>query len=343
MRTLLALALSLLLPPPAFAASVEVVMSGLDNPRGLAFAPDGALYVTESGRGGAGPCISVRGIAFCHGATGAVSRLQHGRQQRVVEGLPSIADAAGTETGGPNDISFQGNVGYVTIGFAGVAPALRSEFGAAGNVFGHLLRLSPGGTWQVVADISAHEQANNPAGGPVETNPFAVLAEPGARLVTDAAGNALLRVAADGSITTVATFPSRPFAPTDAVPTGFARVPDGAIYLGQLTGVPFANGAASIFRIASGEAPTVWQTGFKTIIDLDFAADGSLYVLQHATGPVFFTGPGQVIRIAPDGSRAVVLGGLDRPTSLAVGPDGALYVANRGVTAMLGEVLRIVP
>lgn len=342
MRTALVVALSLSLPVPALAASVEVVMSGLDNPRGLAFAHDGALYVTEAGRGGSSPCISVRGIAFCYGATGAVSRLRHGVQERVVEGLPSIADAAGTEIGGPNDISFQGNAGYVTVGFSGVSPALRSEFGAAGGVFGHLLRLTPGGAWQVVADVSAHESANNPAGGPVETNPFAVLAEPGARLVTDAAGNSLLRVAADGSITTVATFVSRPTAATDAVPTGFVRGPDGAIYLGQLTGVPFAAGAANIFRIAPGEAPTVWQSGFKTIIDLDFAADGSLYVLEHATGPMFFAGPGRVLHIAPDGTRTVVFTGLDRPTSLAVGPDGALYITNRGVTAMAGEVLRVV-
>src|SRR5512138_1235874 len=30
---------------------VTVVMSGLDNPRGLAFGPEGALYVAEAGRG----------------------------------------------------------------------------------------------------------------------------------------------------------------------------------------------------------------------------------------------------------------------------------------------------
>ncbi|HRN61016.1 MAG TPA: ScyD/ScyE family protein [Gammaproteobacteria bacterium] len=343
MRPILILALSLLLPAPAFAASVEVVMSGLDNPRGLAFAPNGALYVAESGRGGTHPCISIRGTAFCHGSTGAISRLHKGRQDRIVQGLPSIADAAGTETGGPNDVSFQGNVAYVTIGFAGVDPSQRSVFGAAGKVYGHLLKVNPNGKWQVVADISAHEASHNPAGGPLETNPFAVLAEPGAQFVTDAAGNSLLRVAANGTMTTVATFPSRPFAATDAVPTGFARGPDGAIYLGQLTGVPFVDGAANIFRIAPGQAPTAWQSGFKTIIDLDFAADGSLYVLEHATGPVFFVGPGRIIRIAPDGSRSVVLAGLDRPTGLAVGPDGALYVSNRGITAMAGEVLRIVP
>jgi glucose/arabinose dehydrogenase len=38
-------------------ASVSVVADGLDNPRGLNFAPDGSLYVTESGVGGDGRCI----------------------------------------------------------------------------------------------------------------------------------------------------------------------------------------------------------------------------------------------------------------------------------------------
>src|SRR5688572_5506684 len=38
-------------------SDAEIVMSGLDNPRGLAFGPDGSLYVAEAGRGGAGPCF----------------------------------------------------------------------------------------------------------------------------------------------------------------------------------------------------------------------------------------------------------------------------------------------
>ena len=32
-------------------SEVAVVMSGLDNPRGPAFGPEGALYVAEAGRG----------------------------------------------------------------------------------------------------------------------------------------------------------------------------------------------------------------------------------------------------------------------------------------------------
>lgn len=74
-----------------------------------------------------------------------------------------------------------------------------------------------------------------------------------------------------------------------------------------------------------------------------FGSDGSLNVLQYATGPVFFAGPGELIRVAPNGTRSVVLGGLTRPTSVVVGPDGALYVTNNGITPGAGEVVRIEP
>ena len=84
-------------------------------------------------------------------------------------------------------------------------------------------------------------------------------------------------------------------------------------------------------------------TQFKTIIDLDFGPDGSLYVLEHATGPVFFGGPGQVVKVAPNGTRSVVVGGLIRPTSILAGDNGELYVSNQGVSLLTGEVLRIDP
>jgi hypothetical protein len=50
---------------PAAAPPWTVVMKELDNPRGLAFGDDGALYVAEAGRGGSGPCISLRGLPPC--------------------------------------------------------------------------------------------------------------------------------------------------------------------------------------------------------------------------------------------------------------------------------------
>jgi hypothetical protein len=46
--------------------------------------------------------------------------------------------------------------------------------------------------------------------------------------VARAGANALLRVAADGTISTVAVFPSRPTRSIDSVPTAVAVGPDGA-------------------------------------------------------------------------------------------------------------------
>ena len=42
----------------------KVVASGLDNPRHLAFAPGGDLYVAEAGRGGTAPCVAAPGLGF---------------------------------------------------------------------------------------------------------------------------------------------------------------------------------------------------------------------------------------------------------------------------------------
>jgi sugar lactone lactonase YvrE len=200
--------------------------------------------------------------------------------------------------------------------------------------------MSASGQWRTVADLLAHEESHNPAGGPVDSNAYGVLAAAGERIITDAGGNSLLRVDANGAISTVAVFPSRPTRATDSVPTSVVIGPDSAFYVGELTGVPFAPGAANVYRVVPGAAPAVYQAGFKTIMDIAFGPDGSLYVVEHASG-AFFSGPGRLLRIAPDGTRTTIVAALNRPTSVAVGPDGTLYVTNNGVTPGDGEVLKI--
>jgi DNA-binding beta-propeller fold protein YncE len=329
----------------ASAQTTTVVMSGLDNPRGLAFGPEGALYVAEAGRGGPGPCILLRGqqIPFCYGPTGAVSRLWRGEQERIATGLPSYAGPTGEATG-PHDISMLGRgSAYVTIGL-GFEGQPRSALPVVGDQFGWLVHLSASGHWRPIVDIAAYEFAVNPDGGALDSNPYGLLAEPGSRVVAEAGGNALLRVTANGDISTLAVFPSRPQGrPTDSVPTAVAVGPDGAYYVAELTGVPFAAGVANIYRLVPGQAPTIRWSGFTTVIDIAFGQDGSLYVLEHSTGPVYFALPGRLLRVAPDGTRTTVIDGLTRPGSVAVGPDGALYVSNRSTSIGTGEVLRIEP
>jgi DNA-binding beta-propeller fold protein YncE len=330
---------------------VTVVMSGLNGPRGLDWSPDGALYVTESGTTkSTGACATVlEGTVLqtrCYSGTGSVSRLRKGRQERIATGLPSTFLVSSGATAGPQDISFAGGRAFVVLGL-GADPAARAELGEAAARLGTLIQLQRSGEWRVVADVAGFEGSANPDGLVVYSNPFGVLAESPRRFVVDAGGNTLLEVGANGDIELLATFPRTaappPFGQAEAVPTKVSRGPDGALYVSTLSGVPFLDGAAAIYRVVPGQPPVPYATGFKTITDFAFAPDGGLYVLQFATGPVFFAGPGALIRVAPDGTRSVVAAALTQPTGLALGEDGSVYVSNRGTSSGGGEVLRIVP
>ena len=336
---------------PPTTPSTTVVMSGLNNPRGLEWGPGGWLYVAEAGAGGSTntPCLVIRGLNQCAGATGSVSRWKEGqRQERIATGLPSydpeIQPAMDGATG-PHDISFRGGQAWVTIGMGGDPAVIRPAFG---DGFGRLVRMNPTGHWRFSTDVSGYEQASNPDGGPIDTNPYGLLATHDATDVAEAGGNALLAVVKHGSISTVALFPSRPQGRrTDSVPTEVVAGPDGALYVSELTGGPFFPDEAKIWRVAGGIA-TPFLQGFADIVDIDWSCDGrQLYVLQIASG-FLMAGPPVLLRVDPMTNTRTPIAGpeLTRPTSVLVGcekhgPD-VLYVSNKGAMPAIGEVLRLV-
>jgi hypothetical protein len=338
---------------------VEVVAEGLDNPRGLDLA-GGTLVVAESGRGGPGPCVTgPEGTPVCLGATGAVTAvdLRHGGQHRVLSGLPSLAGAGGAQATGPSDVSFGRKGLYLSIGFgAPGTPEARTELGPGAEHLGQIKLLTPDGRLHFVADMVPFESTMDPDPTTTESNPNSLDAKGRGIVVADAGGNDILKVKR-GAIEVLgvlppvtvpwpadAPFPGGPpvgtMVPADAVPTSVVRAKDGTIYVGQLTGVPFVPGHASVWRIVPGQAPEVVAGGFSFITDLALGDDGSIYVTQFGTGP-FLAQPGALIRLHPDGMREVLAAGrLTSPTGVVLGRHAA-YVSNHGAEAGTGEVLRI--
>jgi glucose/arabinose dehydrogenase len=341
-------------PKPLHAqAALQVIATGLDNPRGLAFGPDGALYVAEAGRGGTSALCAVdpgTGANRCYGPTGAITRITSaGVQERVVVGLPSIAPAGGDNATGPVDIDFAMGRTWLLVGFAG-DPANRAPFEAAGIRLGSLVRVLPNGQWDYVADVSAHERTN-PDGTTIDTNPFGLRVLSDRALVADAGANALLQIALDGTVSTLAVFPARTLASGAAlqsVPTTVVQAPGGDLYVGELTGQPFPVGSARVYRVPSaGGTPVVVAGGFTNIIDIALAPNGVGYVLEHdADGIIPPLGPGvngRIVRVDATGAQTVIASvGLVKPGGIAIGPDGALYVTTRTNFAGTGGVVRIV-
>ena len=346
-------------------SNVTVVATGLNNPRGLNFGPDGGLYIAEAGSGGAGPCGPGPEGDRCFGESGSVTRIdpQTGAASRIVSGLPSLSTPDGSFSTGVHDISFQGlGNAYLTTGFGGDPNDRAIHFGPAGANFARLARMRSG-KFSLVQDLGAYEAANNPTGDEVDSNPYSILALADRRVLTDAGANALNQVSARGVVSTLATFPDRmvpapPFLelppgtliPMDCVPTTVAQGPDGAFYVGQLTGFPFPADDANIYRVpADGGTPVIHASAFTAIIDIAFAPDGSMYVLEiakHGLLAAFIEGDwgGALIHVAPNGTRTEIAAGeLTAPGGVVVGHDGAVYVTNNSIFSGTGQVLRIEP
>ncbi len=354
--------------PAAAQNDYPVVASGLDNPRGLTFATNGRLLVAEAGRGGDNcfnPDPGDPSFVMCAGYTGAITAVdtRRGAFGRVVTGLPSLASPEGVEATGPHDVATRGSSFYTLTGL-GADPAVRAMFGPPLTDMGWLWRVSFDNDKQKLVDLSAYEATANPDGGPVDSNPYSLVNLGGQRFaVADAGGNSLLAVnAATGAISTLAVFPNRvvpvdprlqaafglpPAMPAESVPNSVAVGPDGALYVGELLGFPFTPGESRVYRVAPGQAPTVYASGFSSIIDIAFGPDGSLYVLEIAKGSLiaaFLEGDftGALIKVDAQGNKTEIASeGLTAPGGVAINAAGQIYVTNNSIFPGMGQVLKI--
>lgn len=341
---------------PAHAASApgrapspiyKTVATHLHNPRQLGFSSRGAMYVAEAGRGGTGPCLtSDQGTVLCFGRTGSVTRVSHGRQRRVVQGLASLGGKAdGSMAIGPACVVAVGTHTLVlSVGF-GAPPGKRRLFSRVGRTqFAHLLAIDlRTGRHTVLGDVGHFEGKANPVGTP-DTNPTGV-ADAGSKgyLVTDSGGDTLVR-ARRGLVTGVARFKDRragstqyPSAPTDVV-----RGPDGAWYVTELTNAAAPRGSARIWRVVPGHRPTVWASGLTDVTSLAWS-HGALYAVQISDAGIGTDYVGSLIRVRSDRSGKhdrTIAADLPSPYGVAM-HRGAAFVSIGSIDPAGGSVIKI--
>jgi hypothetical protein len=347
-------------------ARLQVVARNLDNPRKLFVAPDGSVYVVLAGRGRDG-CLTT-----CVGETASVVRVASGSVKPVITGLGSRSLPGGRDAEGAVDAIPSGSQYVVLMQDMEINTKGVNQVGLP--YAGDLLVSPPGKlSAHVIADLAAYEAAHNPdhGAGPgpsyaqpsIDSDPYGVVQFRGGYAVIDAAGNDLLQVSPNGKVSLLAVFPTQairltaaerrqhrppapPVLPVQSVPSALAVGPDGALYVGELTGWPYRIGSARIWRIAPGHKPTVFARGFTNISDLAFDGKDLLVLEITSKGIQNPASTGELIRLSPGGKRTILASkGLVFPTGVAVGK-GWIYISNYGTypgtgPAPHGELVRL--
>ena len=331
-------------------ATFTTVVSGLDNPRDLAFGADGKLYVAEAGHGGKS-CFTIPGFGTnCVGFTSGISRVNISglSAKRVVSGLFSLAGPDGSAATGVDGISILGErifgieTGSSLSVPSGVLPA--SVEARAKRQIGRLIVANAEGWWKTVANVGDHDfrwtrrHKNLVPGQFPDANPYGVLALPGTRWVVDAGANTLDRVSREGDVTVKAFFPNPPS--SDAVPTCIDRGRDEALYIGELTGGGNAPGASVVWRYAPETGKlTKWATGLTAVTGCGFARNGKFYATELSSLGLDNAAPntGRVVLVRPHSTAPItIVDGLSFPGGFAAGWDGSLYVSNWSVAPAIG-------
>ena len=317
--------------PAASAAAAPYAFAG--PVFGLAAGPGSVLYAADSGAG--------------------IVRISDGEGQLAVD-LPGVTDV------GP------------------VRPGLMWAIG--GRKLYRVVRQKP----RFVVGLGKFERIVNPDEGEINSNPFDVAALGSKRvLVADAGANTLLIANRRGGLDWVATLPDQlvstdnaktlsgcPDGPDDicglpdqipgqAVATSVAVGPDGAYYVTELKGFPAPLDASRIWRIEPGtrhvhcdaddpDSPcSVVADGFTSIVDLNFASDGTAYVVELDEASWF------AVEVVPDAMVGGTVNACDSttwtcteaetdltmPMAVAINEDGPSVV----VSALIPGETAVVP
>ncbi len=309
-------------------SAVEIVATGLNQPRGIAFDAAGNLYVAEAGMvdlqadDRSTPIIS---------HSSRVSRISpDGQRTTVVDGLPFTNYRTAGDVGASDVAMLAGGLYVLT------AEGYDDELSRS------VLRMTTQGQPELVANIFHFvERTTNfdSAMGisTLATNPHSMIAAPDGQglYVTDGATGRVFHILLDGTIRVLVELPNKP--PV----TGLTFGPDGRIYFALFSTLPLSPTNGAIWAVDMNGVSAAVIPELKLPIDVAFDREGTMFVLEFTDllkpDELYSSGGGRLLRIAQDGTQMVVVEQLNYPTAMTFGPAGDLYISVNGAFGEPGE------
>jgi hypothetical protein len=303
---------------------IEVVASGLTNPRGFTWSPDGVLYLALAGTGGETRIEVAEGFTGDIGLTSSVVTVDGGCATTVVQGLVSFLWEEAGWIWGAMDVEILNGDLYALISGAGPSNLSPSSFSG-------VFKINDDGTMTLVADITNWLPQNPPAFVPPDYGSdgslFDLEAAGDALLLSEAVGGQLIKVTPAGEISRVADLSEG-----HIVPTGIAVDADGNAYVGFETTPPYADGSSKVVKVTPDGTVTDAWTGLTAVTDVAFGPDGTLYATEMATGntgaePFLNPNSGRIVRQTGPDSLEPVVTDLPYPVHIGFDADGRLVIA----------------